>query len=411
MTPLPHAIFHGSPLQRVALARERFFEEGVLPTGLVSDAVIQSWNRCLRRHNDAREAVEFDPVSPSRAHHALQKNRELVNAWNAELGPLQQALRSTGCAAILTDASGVLIAAMASGGAHERLMPIAHRVGVNLSEEAVGTTAPGIVARTGRACSVMGGEHFFEGVRTMHCAAAPICDIDGRLAGVLDISSEVQPFHFDAVALVALYAEALENRLLVAQSRELLLLRLQVHPDLLDAPGAGLVGVDEQGRVAWVNAVAAGLLGRHTIHFPKRSKLEEVFGLDYAAVSSLPREQARLVALPNGLSVWLLTQQRPRDGRQHLFAIERAIAAGPSSTCEPNHETSSPIAEPVAALDEGDPICLVAQTQTSTPDPSTLRQCSRDIITSALRDCGGSVSKAAKQLGVSRGLIYRRLRS
>ena len=410
MTPLPHAIFHGSPLQRVALARERFFEEGVLPTGLVSDAVIQSWNRCLRRHNDAREAVEFDPVSPSRAHHALQRNRELVNAWNAELGPLQQALRSTGCAAILTDASGVLIAAMASGGAHERLMPIAHRVGVNLSEEAVGTTAPGIVARTGRACSVMGGEHFFEGVRTMHCAAAPICDIDGRLAGVLDISSEVQPFHFDAAALVALYAEALENRLLVAQSRELLLLRFQVHPNLLDAPRAGLVGVDEHGRVAWVNAVAAGLLGSHASHPPKRSKLEEVLGLDYAAVASLPREQVRLVALPNGLSVWLLTQQRPRDGRQYLFAIQRAIAAGPSSTCESNHETSSPIAEPPADLDEGDSICPAAETQT-TPDPSTLRQCSRDIITSALRDCGGSVSKAAKQLGVSRGLIYRRLRS
>jgi transcriptional regulator of acetoin/glycerol metabolism len=411
VTPLPHAIFHGSPLQRVALARERFFEEGVLPTGLVSDAVIQSWNRCLRRHNDAREAVEFDPVSPSRAHHAQQRNRELVNAWNAELGPLQQALRSTGCAAILTDASGVLIAAMASGGAHERLMPIAHRVGVNLSEEAVGTTAPGIVARTGRACIVMGGEHFFEGVRTMHCAAAPICDIDGRLAGVLDISSEVQPFHFDAVALVALYAEALENRLLVAQSRELLLLRLQVHPDLLDAPRAGLVGIDEQGRVAWVNAVAAGLLGSHTIHSSKRSKLEEVLGLDHAAVSSLPREQARLVALPNGLSVWLLTLQPARDGRQRLFAIERAIAAGPSSACESNRETSSPIAEPPADLDEGDSMCLAAQTQTSAPDPSTLRQCSRDIITSALRDCGGSVSKAAKQLGVSRGLIYRRLRS
>ena len=290
-------------------------------------------------------------------------------------------------------------------------MPVAHRLGVNLSEEAVGTTAPGIVAKTGRACSVMGGEHFFAGVRNMHCAAAPIRGVDGRLAGVLDISSEEQPFHFDAAALVALYAEALENRLLVAQSRDLLLLRLQVHPALLDTPGAGLVGVDEQGYVVWANAVAAGLLGRHAIHPPKRATLEEVFGLDYAAVSSLPREQARLVALPNGLSVWLLTQQRPRDGGQHLFAIESAIAAGPWSACEPNHETSSPNAEPPADLDEGDSTCLAAQTQASAPDASTLRECSRDIITCALRDCGGSVSKAAKQLGVSRGLIYRRLRS
>jgi len=44
-------------------------------------------------------------------------------------------------------------------------MPIATRTGVNLSEDAVGTTAPGVAARTGKAVSVQGGEHFFDNVQ------------------------------------------------------------------------------------------------------------------------------------------------------------------------------------------------------------------------------------------------------
>ena len=70
MRPCAHSIFHTSPARRVALARERFFEEGVRPTGLTSEAVIQSWARCLGRHRGTRETIEFEPVTRSRAHHA-----------------------------------------------------------------------------------------------------------------------------------------------------------------------------------------------------------------------------------------------------------------------------------------------------------------------------------------------------
>jgi sigma-54 dependent transcriptional regulator, acetoin dehydrogenase operon transcriptional activator AcoR len=39
-----------------------------------------------------------------------------------------------------------------------------------------------------------------------------------------------------------------------------------------------------------------------------------------------------------------------------------------------------------------------------------LRESDLDLIQKTLRACGGNVSHAAKRLGVSRGLIYRRLR-
>ena len=201
MNHLPNSSFLQSRPARIELARQRFFEEGQAPTGVVGDAVFESWSRCFRLHGDPREKATFQPVTASRTQLALLKNRHLHQAWMGELPRLEAILSSTRCAAMLIDATGVLIGSSCVGRSHEELMPVATRLGVNLSEDAVGTTAPGVAARTGKAVCVLGGEHFFDSIKAMHCAAAPIHDIRGRLAGVLDLSSERFPFEFDAAAV------------------------------------------------------------------------------------------------------------------------------------------------------------------------------------------------------------------
>ena len=39
--------------------------------------------------------------------------------------------------------------------------------------------------------------------------------------------------------------------------------------------------------------------------------------------------------------------------------------------------------------------------------PGGLRETQRDLVRRVLQACGGNVSAAARQLGVSRGLVYR----
>lgn len=427
MQPCANSIFHASPARRVALARERFFEEGVRPTGLTSESVIQSWARCLQRHRDAREAIEFDPVSDSRAHLAQQRNRDLVTAWGAELPLLQSVLRGTPCSAVLTDASGVVIAAAPFERPHERLMPIAHRTGVNLSEEAIGTTAPGIVVKTGNPVTVLGGEHFFDAVQSMHCAAAPIHNTAGRLAGVLDISSEGLPFGFDASALVATYAGALENRLLTAQSTGLLVLRLQIHPTLLGTPNAALVAIDAGGKVVWANRSAAALLGIEMNRADADAiDAQATFDLRLGQLASLSRADPCLVALPNGLSVWVRAESAPWRGEARQNHASNDPATGQARSSLANAHGFAPRdARPEARIEKptGGVTTSVAPSVPPSVAPSVtpsvrseahegiaLRSRDRALIASVLTDCGGNVSKAAKQLQVSRGLIYRRLK-
>ena len=359
----------------------------------------------------------FEPVTTSRTQLALQKNRPLLHAWLDELPRLEAVLGNTSCAAMLTDATGVLVASCCSGRAHEDLMPVATRIGVNLSEEAVGTTAPGVVARTGKSISVVGAEHFFENVKQMHCAAAPIRDIRGRVAGVLDLSSERVTFAFDAAAVVSLYAGAIENRLLVAQSSDHLVVRFQVADDLLDSALVGLVGVDANGRIAWHNAVARSVLGlRVQGDEGQAADVESALGVSLAQLASLPSIGASTMALPNGLLVWARAEMRSPDGRRNF------VASSPMSTRASGRTESIAYAQlPASAPDE----CLVAEgsresSEVATFAPqsfysnhvaaSTLRANDRELIERTLGEHGGNVSAAAKSLGVSRGLIYRRLR-
>lgn len=151
MNHLPNPSLLQSRPARIELARQRFFEEGHAPTGVVREAVFASWARSRRLHGSPREQATFQPVTASRTQLALLKNRPLCQAWIDELPRLESILRTTSCAAMLTDATGVLIGSSCVGRAHEQLMPVATRLGVNLSEDAVGTTAPGVAARTGKA--------------------------------------------------------------------------------------------------------------------------------------------------------------------------------------------------------------------------------------------------------------------
>jgi sigma-54 dependent transcriptional regulator, acetoin dehydrogenase operon transcriptional activator AcoR len=109
MNHLPSSSLLYSRSARIELARQRYFEDGQVSTGVVSDAVFESWARCLRLHGNPHEEARFEPVTASRTQLALMKNRDLHQAWTDEASRLEAILGSTNCAAMLTDASGVLI--------------------------------------------------------------------------------------------------------------------------------------------------------------------------------------------------------------------------------------------------------------------------------------------------------------
>ena len=397
---LPAHPFFSTPQQRLALARQRFFEEGTRPSGLVSDLVIQSWSRCVQAHRDPAESIAFNPVTASRIHSALARSRQLLEAAATDLNQLETTLAGTSCSAILTDPQGVVVhATRSSSNQQEVLMPLARRVGVNLAEAQTGTSAPGVSTQTGQACLVLGGEHFFDTLQYMYCAAAPIHDVHGRLAAVLDVTSEGQPFGFDAAAVVSMYATTIENQLLRAQSGDHIIVQLQTTASMLGTPMEGLAGLAADGSIAWSNNVGARLIG--VAQAKSGLGAEALFGLDVNAMLRLTRMPCpSLHRLPNGLNVWLSARLQSRDGATRLFKVPDVPA--PSSAPAPRAESVPP---PAPAQAEPAVAFAIA------PDTAgTLRDNDRQLIHQTLQACDGNVSRAARKLGVSRGLVYRHMK-
>lgn len=404
--------FSVSETQRLALARERFFEEGVRPTGIVSESVIQSWNRCLQARRHPGEQVEFDLVTRSRVHTAQTRNRTLLDVAAHDLAQLRTVLAGTRCQAVLTDATGVVLEVVRPTNADSFLFSRAYRTGVNLSEDAVATTAPGLVARTGQPCTVRAGEHFFENLQTLHCAAAPIHDAARKLVGVLNVSIESRSFGFDAASVVILHAAGIENRLLQAQAREQIVVHLHTMPSMIDTPMEGLVGVDAQGRLCWLNDAAARLLG-----LPQKSPMQddtgpssvhEVLGVAPTQLATWCRlREPTLHRLPRGLALWLRARLHgdERDAASFHLGVQPAaeVLAAQASLGAATPPAASAVLESAAP-----PLCAPVQPQQAAA-PVSLRAADRQWIAKTLAECGGNVSSAARILGVSRGLIYRHM--
>ena len=391
----PRELFPRTRAERVALARQQFFDEGVRPSGLVGEAVLQSWMRCSRTHSDSRRVVAFDAVTPSRLHATLGRSRDLLEAARGELQNMESSLAGTDARVLLTDAHGVIVHTTHHPmAAAQPVMRQTARVGINIAESMVGTTAPGIVACTGHAATVNGAEHYFDVLHEMHCAAAPIRDVHGRLAAVLDVSVEGRPFSFGAAQLVATFAATIENRLLVAQSRGWLLLRFQASPALLGTPLEALAGIDGEGKVVWLNGAAERLIGQLADDTPPTAP--HIFGMDLAALLHMTRSEApRPVRLASGLGVWLQATLQASDGVDFRHAVGLAGADAGAARI-----ASTPHPGPPSQDDDA----------SAAKDDSSLSGHSRKLIEDTLGACGGNISQAARQLRVSRGTLYRRLK-
>jgi transcriptional regulator of acetoin/glycerol metabolism len=378
----------GDEMQRLALARRRFFVEGQRPAGTVADPVWQSWQRCLQAGLRPDRLPVFEPVSRSRINYLQGRDHVLLKAAERPFEELQAAVARSRCKVLLTDRDGVLLRVTRAAPEDGPILHAACRPGVDLREALTGTTAPSLTAVSGSSCTMRGGEHFHDLLAQMYCAAAPIRNRHGTVVAVLDLSIEGQPFGFDARWLVQAYANTIENNLRIAQTRQQVLLRLHSSPAALAAPGGGLAAVDEGGRISWLNATAAGFIGVDAAD-ARQFRVDALLGCGIDALLAFTLDRApRAMLLPNGLTVWLQAEFRP---------------LGDAADDEP--------APPRQAVEAAPPAPAADRVASGHDDAGgTLAQLSRQLIEQALAACDGNVSHAARKLGVSRGLLYRRLR-
>lgn len=198
---------------RIWRARHAYFDEKKLPEDLVDRLLLSSWQRCQNSGRSQAEHVAFDPVERPSLSLLLEQNRDLLQIAKLELDALAQSLSDAGYAVLMTDSEGRVLAV--AGDLDRRSAPLrqAFRVGVDVSEAAIGTSAMSLAISEHRLSRVLGPEHFFADNQIFHCCAAPIFSPDGMLVATVDITRDTPGLASGAMLLTTACARRIERHL------------------------------------------------------------------------------------------------------------------------------------------------------------------------------------------------------
>ncbi|CAB3640305.1 MULTISPECIES: sigma-54-dependent Fis family transcriptional regulator [Achromobacter] len=224
-------------------ARQLFNQQGVVPGGLVAEPILRSWRRCADLGFDMRGKRRAEPMTAAELREARQRNEALRRLSEPAMSLLRREGGSDGLV-ILSDAQGLVLDSDGDIDFAQRASRVALMPGAAWDEAAAGTNAIGTALVEGRSLVVHGAEHYFEPNRILTCAAVPITDSEGRMLGVLDLSSPAREVRPDVLALVRAAVDLIEHRLFDSAHEPCAVLRLHADRSALGTPGEALLAFE-----------------------------------------------------------------------------------------------------------------------------------------------------------------------
>jgi len=314
--------------------------------------------------HEPHRPVTFNGVSSHNTRRVLDASHPLLLAAAPVVRTLARAMLHTRYFAILTNAEGVVIDVHGPVDRNDPPAATLARVGIDLSEAAVGTTAIGTTLAEQQSVWLHRGEHFFQDNAVFSCAGAPIWGPDGRCVGMLDLTG-VNVVEQPALKhLVTQSARSIENALTLAQPHRLLL-RLNWPGRVLGDDNDGLVCLDADGYITGMNRPAIEMLCASPDTM--QAHADSVFAISCADLFDAASQHRGAFEVPlwSGLRLLALAQ--------------------PHTTGQPGKNTSG----------HGVP----------------LKDHEISLIRKAVEDAQGNVGAAARALGISRATVYRRLQT
>ena len=356
----------------IAQARELVFQGNHSPAGWgsgVSDGIAQSWQRCLAMGLQPTQAVGFDAVSAQQMRRVQEASRPLVQAAQPVLVELARAIADIRYFAILTNAQGIVVDVHGPVDRQDRRADVIARIGVDLSEKAVGTTAISAALTELQPVWLHRGEHFFQDTGIYSCAGAPVFGPDGLCAGMLDLTGIETNERPALKHLVRRSARSIENSWLLSTAHALVL-RLNWPGNQPGDDSDGLLTLDRDGHIVGANPTARQMLSLSPATQGQTLHASDVFASSWESLFDAANRRGQTQELPLWSGLRLQTQ---------------ALQPGQSAT------------QPTAPRPAQDSA------------PKALKDVQTEMIREAVNQARGNVAEAARSLGISRATVYRKL--
>lgn len=379
-------------LGQIEQAREHLFQgrsgplashetgSGVLPW------VAQSWQRCLAMGLHPTQAVGFDAISAQHMRRVQEASRPLVKAAQPVLIDLARAIADIRYFAILTNAEGIVVDVHGPVDRQDRRADAIARVGIDLSEKAIGTTAISAALTELQPVWLHRGEHFFQATGVYSCAGAPVFGPDGWCAGMLDLTGIESQERPALKHLVRRSARSIENSWLLSTAHSLVL-RLNWPGNQPGDDSDGLITLGPDGHILGANPSARQMLSLSPFELNEPLHASDVFASAWENLFDSAARNGQATVPTQELPLWsglrLQAQAWLASTTAHGFSAARSGSSA-------NRVQSTP---QTPVLSKG------------------LKDAQTEMIRAAVHQARGNVAEAARALGISRATVYRKLGS
>ena len=290
--------------------------------------VVESWKRCVDTHGlDPARMQEAYIVPESELREHQERMEQLIRTARFGLESLHKQVAGLGYVLLLSDADGITVDFIGDPTFDNNLRKAGLYLGSNWKEEFAGTCAVGSCLATQEALVVHQTDHFDTTHTPLTCTAAPVHDINGRMAAVLDISAlrspEAKESQFLALQLVNSYIRRIEMANLMNSFRSNWIVQFSPSHEFLGVEPSCAVALDASGNIAGFTNDAQKILAQQIDIDWRNSKqllgtrFDEFFEFDPEHLAELTRatpSEEKLIGTRSGLGLFahaIAPQQRP----------------------------------------------------------------------------------------------------
>ncbi len=353
--------------------------------------IMESWERSRRRGIDPVAERAPTPITIEEIEEILA-TQALGLAGGEVLQTYARLLETSGHVVVLADAQGRILHSVGDRDTRDHLERINFRPGGLWAEDTVGPNGVGTPLWLGRPEVVFGSEHYCRGWQPWVCYGSPVREPGrGALLGVVDITGPARHAHIQTMALTVAVAQAIEHKLQLAAWHDRECLRSHYRALERRWPADGLLLLDRDGCVLDMNPRASRRLGWDATAVTNWM-LDALHPQLWGTVRSLCH------GWQDGGAGAMGHVDNPRGMlRLHVEPVYRGRQLLGYAVVFPENRPAAPV------------------DHRETPDtppggaPKRLRELQDDIIRQALAAAGGSITLAARRLGVNRSTIYRRI--
>lgn len=191
----------------------------------------------------------------------LEQNKDLVKFSKSFMENLLRFIKDPGFVVVLADSNAIILEVIACEDIMKNTLEEYNFVkGACWDEEHVGNTAISTALIEKKPVQICGAEHYCSMNREWTCSAAPIIK-NGEVIGVLNVSGYKSKAHSHTLGMVAAAARAIETEIETEMTKNQLNIRNKYRDALVESMSDGVLMVDRDGYVTYINDIGADILG------------------------------------------------------------------------------------------------------------------------------------------------------